>query len=121
MGLIVVLLDQRATVHSVQLGADLATAGPLLSQTLAAISRGLVGHGLPPALAGRAADAVLGGMVARESMVLAFRDLFLLTAVVGAALAALGLCLPRPARRPRSAAPAAGALPAAAPAPVPFR
>jgi len=105
VGLIVVLLDRRATVHSTQLGADLATVGPLLPATLAAIGRGLVAHGLPPALAGRAAEAVLGRLVARESTVLAFRDLFLLTAVIGVALGALGFCLPRPApaRRPAAA------------------
>ncbi len=96
VGLVVVLLDFRATVHSTQLSAHLATIGSLLSPTLQAIGRGLVAHGLAPALAGRAADAVLGRLVARESTVLAFRDIFLLTAVVGAAMAGLGLCLPRP-------------------------
>ncbi len=107
---VVMILDTRTTIHSSQLAENLTGVSPLVRQTLIAIGRGLASHGLPPAFAPQAATAVLGRIVARESAVLAFHDLFLLTTVVGVVVSVLSLGLPRLRRAraavaPRSASP----------------
>jgi DHA2 family multidrug resistance protein len=89
------MLDTRATVHSARLAEHVTATNPLVASTVSTLGRGLASHGLPPAVGADAARLVLGHLVARESSVLAFQDLFLLTAVVGVVVSALSFGLPK--------------------------
>src|SRR6185312_10577563 len=87
--------DVGTSVHSNRLNENLSNVDQPAAQTVSAISRGLAGHGFEPALANEAAQVVLGHLVARESTVLAFQDVFILTAIFGIPVALLSFGLPK--------------------------
>lgn len=101
---IALLLDLRATVHSAALSANLTTLNPVAQKSIADIGRGLLSKGFPPTLSHDGAALVINRIVARESTVLAFRDVFFAATLIGPAVALLGFALPK-AVRPRPAQP----------------
>ncbi|HMI82975.1 MAG TPA: MFS transporter, partial [Polyangiaceae bacterium] len=66
----------------VSLGAHLVPGRAEVLDRLAMITQRLEGHGYDVASAKAAAGRILGGMVARQSMVLTFEKLFLLTGIL---------------------------------------
>jgi DHA2 family multidrug resistance protein len=93
--LTVLILDVGTSVHSNRLNENLSNIDQQTAQTVSAISRALASHGFAPALANEAGHVVLGHLVARESTVLAFQDVFLLTAIFGIPVSLLSFGLPK--------------------------
>jgi DHA2 family multidrug resistance protein len=95
VGLLVVFLDMRETTHSNVLTQHLTSGNPMFRTTLAKVGAGMVQRGLNPALAAKAAQAMVDRMVVRESTVLAFGDVFWLLAAVGLTATVVSLCFPK--------------------------
>jgi DHA2 family multidrug resistance protein len=95
LALTVLILDVGTSVHSSRLDENLSNVSQPTAQTVSAVSRGLASHGFAPALANQAAHVVLGHLVARESTVLAFQDVFFLTAIFGLPVSLLSFGLPK--------------------------
>lgn len=83
------LLDHRAVLHAAHLGENVTVFSDPARLRLDAIAGGLAARGLDPAQAHEGALRVLGGLVAQESSVLAFRDCFLAIFAVFVLLAPL--------------------------------
>jgi DHA2 family multidrug resistance protein len=95
VAVIAAMVDYRGSVHSGQLGEHLAAVNPAVGRAVSTLAGGTVGHGMAPALAGRAAHVLLDRMVVREATVLAFQDVFFLLAAVGVAVCLLTPLFPR--------------------------
>ncbi|HVT74211.1 MAG TPA: MFS transporter [Lacunisphaera sp.] len=88
------LLDLRGSVHSSRLAEHLTAFDPAAQQALSSLTRGLVAHGFDPRLGRDGASFVLSRLLGRESTLLAFHDLFLVTALVGLVVVLLTPVLP---------------------------
>jgi len=71
------LLDHRAVLHAAHLAENVSVFSDPARLRLEAIASGLAARGLDPAQAHEGALRILGGIVAQQSSVLAFRDCFL--------------------------------------------
>ncbi len=76
------LLDHRAVLHGAHLAENVTVFSDPARFRLDAIAQGLVARGLDPAQAQEGAVHVLGGIVAQQATVLAFRDCFLVIFVL---------------------------------------
>jgi DHA2 family multidrug resistance protein len=76
------LLTQFATQARAGLAAHLDASRPDVMQRLSAISAGMMRHGMDERSARAAALAVLNGQVARQSAMIAFERIFILTGAV---------------------------------------
>lgn len=85
------LLDSRQTFHAAVLQDHLTLAAEATRQTLALLQAGFQQSGMAAGQAQAAAVTVLGGMVSKQAAIMAFEDVFLVTALLaaGGILAAL--------------------------------
>jgi DHA2 family multidrug resistance protein len=90
------LVDHRAALHHAHLAENVTLFSEPARQRLEQIAASLAARGVDPAQAREGALEVLGGIVAQQSTVLAFRDAFLLILVLFLLLAPLAPLLRRP-------------------------
>ena len=95
------LLPRFVAAARTGLVAHVVAGSASVTERLARIQQGLIGRGVDPGDATSAARRLLGGLVERQAMVLAFERLFLLAGVAFLFVLPLGLFL----RPPRGAGP----------------
>ena len=90
------LIDHRAVLHHAHLAENVTVFSEPARQRLAEITAGLAARGVDPTQAREGALEILGGILAQQSTVLAFRDSFLLILGLFVLLAPLVPLLRRP-------------------------
>jgi DHA2 family multidrug resistance protein len=90
------LVDHRAVLHQAHLAENVTVFSEAARQRLESLAAGLAARGLDPAQAREGALELLGGVVAQQSTVLAFRDAFLVIFALFLLLAPLVPLLRRP-------------------------
>jgi DHA2 family multidrug resistance protein len=90
------LLDQRAVLHQAHLAESVSVFSEPARLRIGGIAAGLAARGLDPVQAHAGALEVVGGIVAQQASVLAFRDAFLLLLALFLLLAPLVPLLRRP-------------------------
>jgi MFS transporter, DHA2 family, multidrug resistance protein len=76
------LLIHRAAIHRATLVEHIVLGDPITDARLSAITRGLVATGTNAYAATQEALGILNGIVQRQATMLAFRDIFLMVAIV---------------------------------------
>ena len=89
------LLDVGESHHSTHLAEHLTALDLQARATLGQVGQGLAAHGLIPAQAARGAQLIVYRLLAREAAVLAFRDIFMVLAVVGVAMCVVATLFPK--------------------------
>lgn len=90
------MIDHRAVLHHARLAESVTLFSETTRASLTGIAGGLLHRGIDPAQAQLGAVQVLGGIVAREASVMAFRDAFLMILTLFVLLAPLVPLLRRP-------------------------
>ncbi len=91
------LLTHQTALHRADLVGDLVTGDPTTEARLSAITHGLVAKGADTYSATKEAMGILNGLVQRQATMLAFRDIFLIVAVLIAVSIPLITLLRKPA------------------------
>jgi DHA2 family multidrug resistance protein len=91
------LLTHQAAIHRVDLVSDLVAGNPVTDARMSAITHGMIAKGSDTYSAGHQALGILNGLVQRQATMMAFRDIFLIVAIVIAVSLPLIMLLRKPA------------------------
>ncbi|HEY2850041.1 MAG TPA: DHA2 family efflux MFS transporter permease subunit [Gemmatimonadaceae bacterium] len=91
------LLTHQAAIHRVDLVSDLVAGSPVTDARMSAITHGMIAKGSDSYSATHQALGILNGLVQRQATMMAFRDIFLIVAIVIAVSLPLIMLLRKPA------------------------
>ncbi len=99
INLLAIFIERRTSIYSEVLASTQTEANSATQGLLASVREMLTATGLPDAIEGSLATVYLGRMVAAQATALAFRDTFIVFAMVGIVSVLLSLMLWSPFRR----------------------